>query len=194
MQPHDHMSTAAGKYAGSPWDQRLKRYGLKLSPAGQSLNNWIDRAVYPSREEYGKVRSLVRAFNLEEGLKPEGGTGKRDPRYYRIFEAIRDRDPEALKIALDSYKRWAQEEGLDEEQARRNLQSSLNSRRPMNLNPDRMKKFLDKLDPITRLMAEQSDKQYRDMVWDATSRPGELKKLPKLPRLPRLKKGGSWYE
>ena len=185
-----------GKYEGSEWTERLERAGLRFSPAGRTVRNWYDRFVYPQREEYRQVRRQVLRFNEERGVKPRYGTGGRNPHYYHIFEAVRDHDRAALEVSLNNYKEWAKAQNLSSEEARTRLQSSLQSRRPINLSEKNKKAFFQTLDPFKHAMAERAARDYEELLKEAIQRPGvrprpPRPKQPKQPRRPGT--GGDWY-
>ncbi len=184
--------TATGKYENSPWGDRLERAGLRFSPAGRAFRNWYDKFVWPERGEYKRTRSLVRKFNKDRGVETRYGGGPRNPLYYQIFEAVRDNNEAAATEAVLRFKQWSRDNGVDSEQARTGLRSSLQSRRPINLKQDLREGFLETLPEQDRLLAEQVQRRYNKLVEKYTGT-GPSRFPPSPPRAPRPTMREDWY-
>jgi len=185
----------AGQYRESPWADRLKQLGVRYLPVYKAAHNWVGRVEAPTREDYYRVHGLVRKWLKDRGEEPQYGTAEaRNLRYYRLFEAIRDDDPDAIAEALAAVKNWAKnEQKWESEQARRNLQSSLNARRPINLKPERKQEFLAGLSEPDRILAESEDRRYSAYVTRLTQRPGVPIRAERPQRPQGPTRGGDWY-
>lgn len=169
-----------GRYKGSDWDRRLEMLGVKFSPAYKAAKGWFASQTAPSREKYTFTSKMVRKFNKDRGVEPPYVQGKRNWKYYEVFEAVRDGNQAAVDEALEGYRTWATDQGWDAEKARKGLAQSLNSRRPVNLNKEAAKKFLAGLPAVRRTLAEQENERYKALVDRITRKPpGYL--------------GGNWY-
>ena len=169
-----------GRYEGSEWDRRLDMLGVKFSPAYKAAKGWFASQTAPSREKYTFTHKMVRKFNKDRGVEPPYVQGKRNWKYYEVFEAVRDGNQAAVDEALEGYRTWATDQGWDAEKARKGLAQSLNSRRPINLNKEAAKEFLAGLPAIRRTLAEQENERYKALVDRITRKPpGYL--------------GGNWY-
>jgi len=184
-----------GQYTQAPWSERLKRLGLRYSPAGKAIYNWLGRIEAPMREDYYTTRSLVRVWLKKRGEEPSGGRAEgRNPLYYALFEAIRDDNPQDIKTALADVKQWARTvKRWPSEQARRNLQSSLDARRPINLRPERRKVFLEGLSQEDRELVIAVDELYMVYRNRITRRPGVPIRPAKAMKPKRPQRGGDWY-
>jgi radical SAM superfamily enzyme len=183
-----------GRYAGTPWARRLRDLGATRMPMYRMARNWWDRLMYPMRQDYQTTRKLVRKWEKDQGRTfPYGEPGRRNFYYYRVFEAIRDGDDDALSQAIATYKDWAKEQGWDAERARNGLRSSLDTRRPINLSGADRQAFLDSLTPEQRDTALALDSYYRARRDRITRRPGIPPRPPRAPGAPRPPQGGNWY-
>ncbi len=184
-----------GVYSKAPYGRRLETLGKRYSPVWRAFDGWRGKLMYPGRQPYRQTRKLVRQYHKDKGVSWQPGTGARDWRYYAVFEAIRDQDEARLATALRTYKKWAKAQGLDQEDARRRLQSSLNSRRPINLKPGNRKEFLAGLSERRRKAALQTDEAFTRTLDRILARPG----VPRKPRKPEVAQAvkptkGNWLE
>ena len=182
-----------GKYEGTTWGKRMERWGYKVSPFARSIKNWHSKMVYPGRADYTEVRSRVRMFREAEGDEPARGFGPTNQYYYAVFEAVRDQNDTALETAIADYKEWAKAEGRTSEEARTGLRAALQARRPINLQDDRLKKFLASLTEPRRETAEQQQREYTSWMDRVTRRTGVKRKRKKQQKRPRKQRGDDWY-
>lgn len=184
----------AGQYQNSPWVERLKALNLRYDPLYKAINGLYSKQTTPTRNDYYSARSMVRAWRKKQGEDTSYGTKEaRNLRYYKLFEAIRDDDPDAVRQALADVKAWAKEQGWDAEQARRNLASSLSSRRPINLKPERRRAFLNHLSAKDRALVLAVERLYDVYYQRITRRPGVPVRPVRPVRPKRPTKGGDWY-
>lgn len=161
-----------GPYQDTDWTKRLQRLGTRYFQVYSVAQNWLDRVAYPDRQRMAVARKYVRVWRTEQGEDVEYPRGRRNRYYYAIYEAIRDGDDEALRKAKIAYKAWAREKGRTLSDARQDLGKSLNSYRPINLNPKRRKAFLKWLPEDKRNDIEDIDRHYRRAIKKATRKPG----------------------
>lgn len=162
-----------GRYDGSPWSRRLSDLGVQFTPLWKAARNWVAKVQHPSRETYYTVKKQVRKFNESRGITPRYADGAQNPYYRTIFEAVRDGNEAALDDAIATYATWAKEQGLDEDTTRTRLRSSLMARRPINLNEDAAKQFLESLSDEDKKTALAENERYTLLMNRLTRKPGK---------------------